>query len=84
MFSDIFNKVKNVVGDMFNKGRNVVGDVLKTGSNLVSTYLPKAGEIINDVSPIIKQGSDLISGKGGNFMDLITNIGRVKNKYFQR
>lgn len=82
MFSDMFNKVKNVVGDLFNKGRNVVGDVLKSGGNLVSTYLPKIADIAKDVAPIIHHGRNVFTGNHLN--DLITHVGRVKHKYFQR
>lgn len=85
MFSDMFNKVKNVVGDLFNKGRNVVGDVLKTGSNLVSSlpsYFPKLAEIAGDVAPFIHHGRNIFTGN--NFNDLITHAGKMKQKYFQR
>ena len=85
MFSDMFNKVRNVVGDMFNKGRNVVGDVLKTGSNLISdlpSYFPKLAEIAGDVAPFIHHGRNIFTGN--NFNDLITHAGKMKQKYFQR
>jgi len=85
MFSDMFNKVRNVVGDMFNKGRNVVGDVLKTSSNLISglpSYFPKLTEIAGDVAPLIHHGRNILTGN--HFNDLVSHVGKLKNKYFQR
>jgi hypothetical protein len=84
MFSDMFNKVKNVVGDLFNKGRNVVGDVLKTGSNIISGFpnFPKLAEIAGDVAPFIHHGRNILSGN--NFNDLVTHAKKMKQKYFQR